>query len=464
MLTGQKLSNEEKWQALERVLNSQVFSRSESLCRFLEFVGRRNIEGDPGELKEYTIATEALGRSKDYDPSCDSVVRVQANRVRRKLEQYYAEQGADDAVRVHLPGGRYALTFAPRHSAKLRLRSWLEWGRQNALVFALSVACTLFLGLWLYSVASPGKPLRNGVTSELEAVWAPFLKGQNTAWIVYSNALFLMTEAGDLLRFHDDAKHRVSFGGRVEDLRSFERRAQPFALPSELYFADVYSGAGEVVGASLLGSLFTRFDRPFSVKRSRFVDFQDLQNRDVIFLGPPSEIAILRKCPRLGEFVFERMNGPSYLGQFQIRDRKSPTGEPHVYGFDRDPKSGAVTAEYAVVSVLEGLTRGRYLMVLAGLSTLGTQAAAEFMTSPAAVAELVGHLGSAGSRQIAIPQYYQVLLRLEVVDGTPLKARYVTHRLLDQPERPSRRSARSKDSKQSALPASSVVDSARATQ
>src|SRR5205823_13346160 len=68
----------------------------------------------PGALKEYQIATEVFGRPADFDPHLDSLVRVQAGRLRAKLAEYYASEGVEDPVVVELPKGTYTLSF---HSA-----------------------------------------------------------------------------------------------------------------------------------------------------------------------------------------------------------------------------------------------------------------------------------------------------------------------------------------------------------
>ena len=104
-------SREEKLAQLERIVTSRSFQWAEILKSFLRFVVSKSVDGLESELKEYTIATEVFGRKEDYDPRIDSLVRVQAARLRSKLEEYYSHEGKLDQVRIQLPKGHYLPLF-----------------------------------------------------------------------------------------------------------------------------------------------------------------------------------------------------------------------------------------------------------------------------------------------------------------------------------------------------------------
>ena len=99
---------------LNRILSSSVLNGSESLCRLLSYLAKHALEHPGVPLKEYQIATEVLGRSGDFDPQLDSVVRVQAGRLRSKLAEYYAGEGAEDQFVIELPKGAYLLSVHQR--------------------------------------------------------------------------------------------------------------------------------------------------------------------------------------------------------------------------------------------------------------------------------------------------------------------------------------------------------------
>ena len=112
------LSRDEKLEQLERILQSQVLHGSESLRAFLRFVVQKAVDEQEGQLKEYTIATEVFGRGEQYSPRTDSVVRVQASRLRSKLQEYYFTEGKADQLLIELlddgcPVGLFEFDDAP---------------------------------------------------------------------------------------------------------------------------------------------------------------------------------------------------------------------------------------------------------------------------------------------------------------------------------------------------------------
>jgi len=100
--------------ALEAVLASEPFRASPQLAAFLRFIVETTLRGESDRLKGYTIGVEALGRGEDFDPQIDPIVRVEATRLRRTLERYYAGPGAADPVVFELSRGSYLPTIRRR--------------------------------------------------------------------------------------------------------------------------------------------------------------------------------------------------------------------------------------------------------------------------------------------------------------------------------------------------------------
>ena len=96
---------------LARITGGVPFAHSPQLASFLRFVVEVALDGRGDRLKGYTIGVEALGRSADFDPQLDPIVRVEACRLRRALAHYYGAEGARDLVVIDLPLGRYVPKF-----------------------------------------------------------------------------------------------------------------------------------------------------------------------------------------------------------------------------------------------------------------------------------------------------------------------------------------------------------------
>jgi tetratricopeptide (TPR) repeat protein len=100
--------------ALDRILASESFRTSPQLGAFLRYVVEAALQGRAASIKGYTIAVEALGRDQNFDPQADPIVRVEATRLRRAMERYYAGAGSDDPLVIDLPRGSYVPTFVRR--------------------------------------------------------------------------------------------------------------------------------------------------------------------------------------------------------------------------------------------------------------------------------------------------------------------------------------------------------------
>jgi hypothetical protein len=104
---------------LERVLADRRFASAERNAGFLRYVVESTLDGRAGKIKETVIGTEVYGRSTGYDPKSDSMVRVEASRLRQKLRSYYENEGELTAIRFHLPSGSYVPLFERRDVAPI---------------------------------------------------------------------------------------------------------------------------------------------------------------------------------------------------------------------------------------------------------------------------------------------------------------------------------------------------------
>jgi hypothetical protein len=99
---------------VEAVLSSEMFKRARSLRQLLSYVCQKYFSGEGPNIREYNIAVEALGRAADFDPNADTIVRVEASRLRKRLRDYYATEGADHPIQLLLSNTGYAPQFVPR--------------------------------------------------------------------------------------------------------------------------------------------------------------------------------------------------------------------------------------------------------------------------------------------------------------------------------------------------------------
>ena len=99
---------------LELILASPDLNATQQLVAFLKFVVNQTLSGKGGEINEHSVAAEVFGRGKNFDPSIDPIVSIQASRLRLALERYYQNSGKNDPVRIDIPRGTYVPVFKKR--------------------------------------------------------------------------------------------------------------------------------------------------------------------------------------------------------------------------------------------------------------------------------------------------------------------------------------------------------------
>ncbi|HTW80919.1 MAG TPA: malectin domain-containing carbohydrate-binding protein [Terracidiphilus sp.] len=102
---------------LRAVLESKEFLRAPRLAHLLSYLCEKQFAGEECQIKEYSIGVEVFGRGASFDQDSDSIVRVEANRLRKRLADYYAGDGATHQLQITIPVGQYVPRFADCHRA-----------------------------------------------------------------------------------------------------------------------------------------------------------------------------------------------------------------------------------------------------------------------------------------------------------------------------------------------------------
>lgn len=98
---------------LDRILASKGFASAGRLSKLLKYVVDKTLAGQTGELKEYAVGIEVFDRDEKYDPRLDSIVRVEAGRLRTRLDEFYSSGAGVSRIRISLPKGSYVARFEP---------------------------------------------------------------------------------------------------------------------------------------------------------------------------------------------------------------------------------------------------------------------------------------------------------------------------------------------------------------
>ena len=264
---------------LERIRASQEFANANRASRFLQFVVEEAICGRADQLKEYTVGVEVFDRAGSFDPRSDSVVRVEARRLRAKLEKYYDGSGKQDPVRIELPKGTYAPSFHLTSSeVDSSNKATPSRGRiVLALVLvSLTVAATTAAVLWFNGEGA------GGATSSIAVL--PFLNlSTNPANEVFSDGLVdEITQSLSRIEGLRVAARTSAFRfrGKNEDVRSIGRQLNVSTL---LEGSVREMGARFRITAQLINADdgFHLWARSYECDRSETFTVQEQISRDI---------------------------------------------------------------------------------------------------------------------------------------------------------------------------------------
>src|SRR5258706_13710858 len=402
---------------IEKLLASHSLHGSESLCKLLSYLANHSLEHPGASPKEYQIATEVFGRQQDFDPHVDSMVRVQAGRLRTKLAEYYASEGGDDQIMVELPKGTYALTFHPRpHGAGRNHASTSHEASSNLEVNGRASRAGIFtivaLSVVLASVVAVAtdrflnrRIAEARVTSDSPDVpvafhvfWKGFLTGPQEPWVIFSNAAFV--------------------GRPYVGMRYYNR-----AKDSGAVITDHYTGVGEVLAVHALDNVFGRIHQQIRVKRGSLFSLDDAKNNDLIFIGSPSENLTLLEVPNTEEFAFQQINSRPRNGTIEIINFRPESGESKEF-LPSSPDE-TLTEDYSIIALKRGLNPAHSVLILAGATTIGTQAAVEYVCQQDSLEQLLLRLSVSNSGEL---KPFEAVIRVKVAKGVPMGTELVSLR------------------------------------
>ena len=403
---------------VDRLISSPLLQRSENLCRLVQYLAVQTLNSPTHHLKEYQIATEALGRSPDFDPQLDASVRVLAGRLRSRLAEYYKSAGAHDPILVDVPKGTYTLSFErrtdlpePRSSAAepvpASLESTARFGIQRGVVIALAILAIVLLasGSVIYVIhhraaeSAINKAGAVPLPMAFQAFWNPFLHGPQETIVVFSNAIFV-------------GNPETGFRYFVPSRDSRDQINQH------------YTGIGELLGVLELDRLFQKFGGHFRVKPGGFFTFDEARSNNLIFVGSPMENLTLRQIPTTQEFVFRRVaTGENHWSEV-IADLHPKAGETGIY--PPASEAGREDTDYALIALMPGLDHSHWTLILAGRSTVSTQAAVDYVCDQSSFAELLHHLNFTSGTDV---KPFEALLRVKSAHDVPIESKLVDFRL-----------------------------------
>ncbi len=286
-LTGEP-SQQDVQSELDRIIASRVFRSSNRCQTFLRYVVSKTLEGDSKLLKERTLAVHVFGRDATEDLSEDSIVRVGAREVRKRLAQYYIDEGASDPLRIELPAGSYVPSFQPHvPAATTDLETELPHEPAKPDLPALPRRIQFDRKVWILGatillacLAAIVWRAMSGPPAAFEAFWQPAFQEKAPLMIAIAHPIVYQPS----LRAQQLDRNR---NGSPTPPVQRRINVSPDLLNGSDFVPAVnqYVGLGDAQAALRISSLFAQHHAGSRVRLASRMDFNDLRGSGTVLIG-----------------------------------------------------------------------------------------------------------------------------------------------------------------------------------
>lgn len=406
---------------LRLVLASPVFHGSKRCQQFLEYVCAKALAGDMGSLKERSIAIDVFGRHPDTaGHGEDTIVRVGAREVRKRLAQYYVTpEGAASPVVIELPSGSYAPEFHYPATAKPHAAAPVElepvvvvaptaapaahrsWRRPGIIAAACVLVAAASLVAFTRTMADPR-------AAAFQRFWAPVFRASDPLLIGVGHPLVYQPS------------HRASV------LNSHHLPPTPFPMqraldlpPEALDGSDIipvynqYVGFGDMVAANEVSQMLAHRSRTVRLMMASSIPFADLRQSQTYLIGSVSN-----------HWTMELGQNWRFRFGWSDADRR-PEFIDTLPGSKREwaipsHDDGSTPEDYSLICRIRNSPTGQLIIVSAGLKQFGTEGAGRVLADPAALGTILNQMPAGWE-----DKNLQVVLHMKVIGNTPAQPEVV---------------------------------------
>lgn len=372
---------------LERVVASPVFRGSKRCQSFLQHVVSKTLDGETKTLKERALAIEIFGRSSSEDLTDDSIVRVSAREVRKRLAQYYVAEGAHDLVRIELPAGSYIPVFqfqppvlatdvtAPtelKSQAPLRTlamqREKSGWRRYRWILLGCAVVC-LAGGIFLLQPKSPGD-------SAVETFWQPAFHDKLPCLLLLAHPIVYQPSTRA-----SQADARLN-GDNTTLQRAIQIPSDQLTGSDFVPAFNHFVGVGDALAAIRFSSIFSQHHRPASVRLASREDFYDLRSVNAVLIGAFTN-----------RWTMELTKNMKYRFSYN-QNWKPCISDTSTCRWTLGTKSDndRSSEDYVLVTRLPHPATNGFVVIAAGLNSYGTEESGRILTDPEVLAPILKQL------------------------------------------------------------------------
>lgn len=400
---------EEIQSQLRTILASPAFHGSKRCQQFLEYVCDRSLAGEAAALKERTVAIDVFGRQPQSELGEDTIVRVGAREVRKRLAQFYVSpEGVACRVRIDLPAGSYAPEFhyavaliekeAPAPPPPVVVAPPRR--RRMAIVVASAAAVLLAVVGILLLTGLGRKP------DVLMKFWKPVFDSRDP----------LLVGVAHPLVYHPSLRAlKLSESHQPPEQIPQQRPLQ--VNPKELDGTDLvpvpnqYVGYGDMVAANQVSSMLARRNKDVRLRFANSISFADLRQTPALLIGALTNYWTMVFQPNW-RFQFKFL--PGYSSVIVDTADQPADGKPQRQWSVPVTNDGSADEDYVLICRLKNSSTGGFAVVVAGVKQFGTEAGGRLVSDPDQLAQVVRDLPAGWENK-----NLQIVLHVRVIGNTP---------------------------------------------
>lgn len=421
-----------RWQAVQRVVASNSFAKSARLCSFLLYVCEKTLLDCTDEITEQQIGVNVFGRSPDYNPGDDNIVRGVARQLRQRLALYYVEEEPQDPWRISIPRGGYVAVFKPLDKADAGLeealtrpqapvkdvaaplaapaalpdanRAWKPYAMLCA-AFVLGIATVL---MWQYLF------IRRSVDTPTSPLWHALFTPERRTIIVAGDA--------GLNMFNNLARRKVSAAEyRTRSYLNSPLADTPNGYTWTPFVRRDYTSFPDLLLVSKLVRRPEVVPDRLDIRFARNVSMEDLKDPNVILIGSENYDPWVSLFSNGMNFalVWHGDTNMTEITNAAPRPGEKPSYHPGAEGTNNH------RVGYALIDFLNRNDRGNNILMVQGTSMLGIDAAIDFIVQETEFGSVIqqartgkGHLKS-----------FEVLLESDFVNGNTQNTHVIATRI-----------------------------------
>ena len=421
------MENDPRWNLVQRIVKTHGFAKSERLSAFLLYISQQTIANNCESLTEQRIGEAVFGRPAAYDPRDDNIVRAHASRLRKRLEDYYHEDGREEQIRISVPRGSYVPVFESASayareastvpeigpatevppalpSAPHQRANWARWIVATCCLL-MALVGAFFLGGWVnrrQQAITPGSTHR---------LWAQmFSSGRKTLIVPADSSLVVLRVfTGTPVKVTDYANGRYLTDFTCQkpcDRTTLQRLAE-----------HRYTSTADLQFALSLFQLPEASQNPPVIRYARDLQLDDLKNSNAVMIGSVEADPWVEFFRDKEAFILQDNTAMGPLG---VENRQPQQGEQAFYGYDRSH----LTHGLATISFRPNLSGQGNILLVQGFSLADTQAAAELLMNEKTFDSILKP--RFGSRSEC--PHFEALLETDNVNGMGVPTRLLAFR------------------------------------